>query len=89
MICMKNLRFSCHLSAKVIRRRGPLSSARAQRWALDVMMEIYQLRVLVGFVDLFVRTPLPSINLIETETKIEESILERYTCIFIMSLKGS
>ena len=33
------------------------------------------------------RTPLPSIKLIETETKIEESILEGYTCIFIMSLK--
>ena len=51
------------------------------------MMEIYQLRILVGFVDLFVRTSLPSIKLIETETKIEESILEGYTCIFIMSMK--
>ena len=89
MICMKNLRFSSRLRAKVIRRQGPPGSARAQPWALHTMMEIYQLRVLVGFVDLFVRTPLPSINLIETETKIEESILERYTCIFIMSLKGS
>ena len=87
MICMKNLRFSSRLRANVIRRQGPLSSARAQPWALHVMMEIYQLRVLVGFVDLFVRTPLPSIKLIETETKIEESILEGYTCIFIMSLK--
>ena len=63
MICMKNLRFSSRLRAKVIRRQGPLGSARAQPWTLHVMMEIYQLRVLVGFVDLFVRTPLQSIKL--------------------------
>ena len=86
MICMKNVRFSSCLRAKV-RRQGPLSSAGAQPWVFHVMVEIYHLHVLVGFVDLFVRTPLPSIKLIETETKIEESILEGYTCIFIMSLK--
>ena len=78
---MKNLRFSSCLRAKV-RRRGPLSSAIAQPWALHVMMEIYQLHVLVGFVDLFVRTPLPSIKLIETETKIQESILRAYMYIY-------
>ena len=82
MICMKNLRFSSRLRAKVIRRQGPLGSARAQPWALHTMMEIYQLRVLVGFVDLFVRTPLPSIKLIETETKIQESILRVYMYIY-------
>ena len=81
MICMKSLRFSSHLRAKV-RRQGPLSSTRAQPWALHVMMEIYQLRVVVGFVDLFVRTPLPSIKLIETETKIQESILRVYMYIY-------
>ena len=78
---MKNLRFSCRLRAKV-RRQGPLSSARAQPWALHVMMDLYQLHVLVGFVDLFVRTPLPSIKLIETETKIQESILRVYMYIY-------
>ena len=47
------------------------------------MMEIYQLHVIVGFVDLFVRTPLPSIKLlIETETKIQESILRVYMYIY-------
>ena len=80
MICMKNIRFSSLLWAKV-RCQGPLSSARAQPWALHVMMEIYQLRVLVGFVDLFVRTPLQSIIFIETETKIQESILSLYMYI--------
>ena len=59
-------------------RQGSLSSTRAQPWALHVMMDLYQLHVLVGFVDLFVRTPLPSIKLIETETKIQESILRVY-----------
>ena len=78
---MKNLRFSSRLRAKV-RRQGPLSSARAQPWALHVMMDLYQLHVLVGFVDLFVRTPLPSIKLIETETKIQESILRVYMYIY-------
>ena len=43
---------------------------------------IYQLHVLVGFVDLFVRTSLPSIKLIETETKIQESILRVYMYIY-------
>ena len=80
MICMKNLRFSSRPRSKV-RRQGPPGSARAQPWALHVMMEIYQLRVLFGFVDLFVRTPLPSIKLIDTETKIQESILRVYMCI--------
>ena len=78
---MKNLRFSSRLRAKV-RRQGPLSSARAQPWALHVMMDLYQLHVLVGFVDLFVRKPLPSIKLIETETKIQESILRVYMYIY-------
>ena len=63
-------------------REEAKSSARAQPWALHVMMEIYQLRVVVGFVDLFVRTPLPSIKLIETETKIQESILRVYMYIY-------
>ena len=81
MICMKNLRFSSRLRAKV-RHQGPLSSARAHPWALHVMMEIYQPRVLFGFVDLFVRTTLPSIKLIETETKIQESILRVYMYIY-------
>ena len=66
--------FSSRPRAKV-RHQGPPGSARAQPWAVHVMMEIYQLHVLVGFGDLFVRTPLPSIKLIETETKIQESIL--------------
>ena len=81
MTCMKNLTFSSCLRAKV-RRQGPLSSARAQPWTLHVMMEIYELHVLVGFVDLFVRTPRPSIKLIETETKIQESILRAYMYIY-------
>ena len=81
MICMKHVRFSSCLRAKV-RRQGPLSSARAQPWALHVKMDLYQLHVLVGFVDLFVRTPLPSIKLIETETKIQESILRVYMYIY-------
>ena len=82
MICMKNLRFSSRLRAKVIRRQGPLSSARGQPWALHVIMEIYQLRVFVGFVDLFVTTPLPSTKLIEIETKTQESILRVYMYIY-------
>ena len=82
MICMKNLRFSSHLRAKVIRRQGPLSSARGQPWALHVIMEIYQLRVFVGFVDLFVTTPLPSTKLIEIETKTQENILRVYMYIY-------
>ena len=81
MICLKNVRFSSCVRAKV-RCQGPLSSAGAQPWIFHVMMEIYQLHVLVGFVDLFVRTPLPSIKLIETETKIQESILRVYMYIY-------
>ena len=82
MICVKNVRFSSRLRAKV-RRQGPLSSARAQPcMGLTCKDGIYQLHVLVGFVDLFVRTSLPSIKLIETETKIQESILRVYMYIY-------
>ena len=34
--------------------------------------------VLLGVLDLFVRTPLPSIQLTETETKTQESMLRVY-----------
>ena len=83
MICTKNLRFSSRLRAKVIRRQGPLSSAGAQPcMGLSCNDGNHQLHVLVGFIDLFVRTPLQSINLIETETKIQESILRAYMYIY-------
>ena len=83
MICTKNLRFSSRLRAKVIRRQGPLSSAGAQPcMGLSCNDGNHQLHVLVGFIDLFVRTPLQSINLIETESKIQESILRAYMYIY-------
>ena len=34
--------------------------------------------VLLGVLDLFLRTPLPSIQLTETETKTQESMLRAY-----------
>ena len=80
MICMKNLRFSSRPRSKV-RRQGPLGSARAQPWALHVMMEIYQLHiVLVGFVDLFVRTPLPSLKL---KLKFKKVHIKDYIYLYI------
>ena len=79
MICMKNLRFSRRPRSKV-RRQGPPGSARAQPWALHVMMEIYQLHVLVGFVDLFVRTPLPSLKL---KLKFKKVHIKGYIYLYI------
>ena len=47
--------------------------------ALYVMMKISAtFTVLLGVLDLFVRTPLPSIQLTETETKTQESMLRVY-----------
>ena len=86
MICIKSLRFSSRLRAKV-RPQGPLSSARAQPWALRNDGNLLA-TCTHWFCGPFVGTPLPSKKLIETETKIQESILRVYMCIYhVTSLK--
>ena len=66
MICMKNLRFSSRPRSKV-RRQGSPGSARAQPWALHVMMETYCTRWFCGSFSKNTFTKF------ETETKIQES----------------